>query len=178
MRMPRLRSTYPERFWQKVDVRGQDECWEWQAYRSNQGYGRFRCERGKVLAHRYAWELHHGQPPPTDVDVCHSCDNPPCCNPHHLFLGTHDDNNKDREAKGRGAIQNGFRPHSKLTPEQRAEIRAMYVPGKRQGEGSSSQLGALYGVSSDCVRDCARARPRRNLVFRLPIGIIIAISKE
>lgn len=91
-------------FWSKVEVRGPDDCWEWTGYRMKFGYGRFplghRPSRRNVLAHRAVWVLTYGGIP-DGLDVCHDCDNPPCCNTRHLFLGTHRDNMIDRENKGR-----------------------------------------------------------------------------
>lgn len=76
-------------------------CHEFNGCRNEHGYGAMRGGDGRtVLAHRLAWELANG-PVPEDMCVCHRCDNPPCCNLDHLFLGTHADNMRDRDAKGR-----------------------------------------------------------------------------
>lgn len=85
-----------ERFWAKVIKTG--ECWEWQGP-DQRGYGIFGWKR----AHRVSWELHHGPIPPGQ-HVLHQCDNPPCVNPEHLWLGTPRDNASDRGAKGRTYI--------------------------------------------------------------------------
>jgi hypothetical protein len=78
-----------------------EACWEWTASKNDHGYGRMTAGRGVNLkAHRVAYELHNG-PVPDDKCVLHECDNPPCCNPLHLFLGTKKDNTHDMMAKGR-----------------------------------------------------------------------------
>lgn len=105
------------RFWQKVDKRGPNECWPWIAAKDPRGYGRIggdgRRKSGKravVLSHRTAYELVVG-PIPAGMFVCHRCDNPPCCNPAHLFVATCKQNNQDMYAKGRDANQHTGRTH-------------------------------------------------------------------
>lgn len=76
-------------------------CLEWTACSTPAGYGNIRNGASVVLAHRVAWELVNG-PIPDGISVLHHCDNPPCCNVDHLFLGTHADNSADMISKGRG----------------------------------------------------------------------------
>jgi len=100
--VPKTNLTEEERYWAKVDRRGDDECWEWVAYRNKLGYGCFGLNGSSMLAHRYGYELANGQFDPA-LCVLHRCDNPPCQNPAHFFLGTRVDNNADRHSKGRSA---------------------------------------------------------------------------
>jgi hypothetical protein len=90
---------------------------------NSKGYGLISVGakgEGQVYVHRVAWELANGPIPP-NTNVLHSCDNPPCCNPEHLYLGTKSDNTRDMMLKGRGS--------RKLTPEQVATMRALYAAG-------------------------------------------------
>jgi hypothetical protein len=94
-----------QRFWPKVDKRGPDECWLWKAKRTKggAGYGLIYSGVGTVMiyAHRVSWELANGCPVPEGLLVCHSCDNPGCVNPAHLWPGTQSENLMDMVAKGR-----------------------------------------------------------------------------
>src|SRR5690242_13637610 len=98
----RLTSRTPalQRFWSRVTKT--DTCWLWTGFITKDGYGRFRGNDGrKTLAHRYSWELHVGPIPDGRVLVLHTCDNPPCVNPSHLFLGDDAANCFDRDTKWR-----------------------------------------------------------------------------
>jgi hypothetical protein len=92
------RKPWPGRFWEKVLKT--DGCWVWIAARNPLGYGLASVESRTIKAYRVSWELSNG-PIPKGLCVLHRCDNPPCVNPDHLFLGTIRDNNIDRQRKGR-----------------------------------------------------------------------------
>jgi len=113
------------RFWSKVDIRSPDECWEWQASVFGSGYGRFRIASYVIAsANRVALIIHTGQDH-LHLFALHECDNPRCCNPHHLYWGTHSDNMKDAVARKRrrSIDQSGASNRAaKLSPEHHAVI--------------------------------------------------------
>lgn len=120
-----------DRFWNRVDIRGQNVCWEWQAGRNSKkpkyNYGLFWIPGlGGVLTHRLAFTFSNGREP-KHGEVIHSCDNPPCCNPKHLFDATHEQNMKDRYQKGRyNTAERGVKRHNaKLNDEKVREIRRL-----------------------------------------------------
>lgn len=88
-------------FWNKVDIREIENCWLWQGKLDKQRYGIFGFEKKVWRANRLSWKLHNNQEIPIGKLVCHSCDTPQCCNPHHLWIGTHKDNTQDILKKGR-----------------------------------------------------------------------------
>lgn len=97
---PSAHSPVEGRFWSKV-LKGTDqECWLWNASRIKDGYGKFSVSGVYQQSHRISWQLTNG-PIPDGLCVLHRCDNPPCVNPNHLFLGTNLDNVRDMFAKGR-----------------------------------------------------------------------------
>lgn len=123
-------------FWAKVDRRGPDECWEWTAHRDPDGYGRFSPRhRHQMPASRFSWELAYG-PAPEAMFVLHTCDNPSCCNPRHLFLGTNADNMRDKAIKGR-SLRGERHNMAKLTSEDVRAIRRKVAAGVPRGEVAS-----------------------------------------
>lgn len=131
-----------ELFWSHVDKSG--DCWEWTLHRDSFGYGGTSWKNRYMTAHVKAWTLTFG-PPPEGMHVCHRCDNPPCCRPDHLFLGTPAENSADMVRKGRSArVRGTAKPGAKLTEDQVREIRRRY----EAGGVSTHQLAPEYGVTA------------------------------
>lgn len=134
-------------FWGRV-TRDGEGCWEWRGLCHPNGYGRV-CNgrlRGDY-AHRAAWMLANERTIPDGMCVCHTCDNPPCCNPSHLWLGTQTENIADRQAKGRTCTWTKVRPPTaKFSDEEALAIRAEYAAGGI----SMARLGAKHGTTA-CV---------------------------
>lgn len=159
-----------DRFWSKVDrSRGDDACWTWTAGRSQQGYGWFYFKpKTPRQAHRVAMEMYLGHPIPPRMHVLHRCDNPPCVNPRHLFLGTNAVNVADRVSKGRSAttalgMPGERHPNAKLTEGRVAEIRALL----RSGCYSHAQIAALYGVSASLIQGINAGKYWRTRAYKL-----------
>ena len=119
--MPR-RNTEAD-FWNRVEIRGPDECWLWKGPLTDRRYGKTHFQGKERRAHQVSFFLKNGFWPPATL---HSCDNPPCCNANHLFAGTNGDNNKDRARKGRSArLFNVAHPQCRVSVEDVAELRRM-----------------------------------------------------
>ena len=132
-----------ERFAAGIYILPESGCWPWIGKRDRDGYGVFYFRRTMFRTHRFAWELENGAIP-SGMYVCHRCDNPPCCNPKHLFLGTPADNAADRVRKGRTQDQRGVRnPSVKLSQEQVLEIRS--------GGDSPAVLSSRFRVSKSLI---------------------------
>jgi len=124
------------------------------------GYGRVWVSLETVYAHRVAWALAHG-PVPAGLYVCHHCDNPPCVNPAHLFIGTASDNARDMAAKGRARNdpRRGTRHAlAKLTEADVREIRRRYAPSysRKTGPNTGPALAREYGVSRSLIHRIVR----------------------
>jgi HNH endonuclease len=146
--------TTAERLWPRVGKPNSDGCREWNGGRGPQGYGviwlHVDHKSFKALTHRVAYELSHG-PIPDGLFVLHRCDNPPCCNPEHLFLGTKQDNRDDCVRKGRQAVGE-INGKSKLTAAEVVQIRDL----RRYGY-YLTELARLYGIGATAVRQiCTR----------------------
>ena len=149
--------TLEQRFWEKVEKT--DGCWLWRAFIGNKGYGMFGLSRdgskmlpnyrgSMIRSHRMAYLLCVGEIP-KGLHVLHWCDNPSCVRPDHLFIGTNDDNIKDKVSKGRQARMFGIdHPRSKLTVAQADAIR--------QDKRIARVIGPEYGISASCVNQIRR----------------------
>lgn len=137
-----------DRFWEKVQRGSSNECWLWVGALNPDGYGilaggQDRPDVNLLRAHRVSWEINRG-PIDSEQHVLHHCDNPPCVNPSHLFLGDQVANNADRDRKGRGGDRRGERNgRTVLTDEQVSSIRERYA----RGGITQLDLGKQYGIS-------------------------------
>lgn len=139
------------RFWARVSKR--ETCWEWTGPYDGDGYGQFTDGEGRnVRAHRFSWSLANG-PIPAGLKVLHRCDNPPCVNPSHLFLGTDNDNLKDAISKGRLNVVGENNAAAKLCDESVREIRRLCGSGVGQ-----KVVAAKYGVHHDAIHRIVTGR--------------------
>jgi hypothetical protein len=143
------------RVWSKVDVRGPEECWPHTSPDSD-GYGRLVGPWGR-LAHRAAYWVANSCER-LDGVVCHHCDNPPCCNPKHLYEGTMLDNARDRDTRGRANSIIGDRSgRATITNEQAKAIAAALAVAKRGPSGrllngEADRIAAEHGAPKRTVQ--------------------------
>lgn len=140
-------------------------CWEWQNRREKNGYGRTSYRRRKIGSHVLSYRLHRGDVAP-GLFVCHTCDNRPCCNPDHLFLGTHQDNVADMVAKGRQFHPIGERhTQSRLTTSAVIVIRDLCISSSL----TQNEIAGLFGVSRTAISAIATGKNWKHL---LPTNVI------
>lgn len=170
-----VRGTVEQRFWAKVAKRDGDGCWEWTANRNNRGYGLFAVSRGQTRsAHRVSYEMANG-PIPDGLYVCHSCDNPPCVRPSHLWLGTNSQNMLDAVKKGRHA--GGFTQDRDAargaSAKGTARLKEMWANGELRGShgrvfpdtcknGHDLTLPGATSPRGDTGRRCLECRRLQN----------------
>ena len=166
------RQTEEQRFWSKVSLQSSPEvCWEWRGLCNYFGYGLFNVGKQCIRAHRYAYALQHG-PIPFGLLVLHHCDNPPCVNYSHLFLGNHADNSHDAQAKGRLAQGDNHRtrknrywegeknPSAILKESQVIEILQLIKAGV-----SSKEIQKVFSLSPAHVCNIKHRRIWKNIVI-------------
>lgn len=147
----RDRCSDDDRFDAKVERRGPSECWPWKGAKFRFGHGNFSLNGKATNAHRFSWVRTHGEIP-SGLYVCHHCDNPPCVNPAHLFLGTPKDNSQDREKKGRGIRRIGSRsPKARVDEYKVLEIR--------RSDLKQIEIAKRFGITQTTV---SRIRRREN----------------
>lgn len=137
-----------------IEQGGSDDCWPCRLAPNSAGYGRLhlRAAGRTVFTHRLAWVLANGRDLGPGEIVCHTCDNPLCCNPAHLFVGTHRDNVHDMMSKGRKApYPSGERHHSaKITADQAREIARC--------PGTHAEIARRFGLGETAVQDIKAGR--------------------
>lgn len=167
---PCLRLTVTTRILSRLTL-NEGGCWEYGKTCSEQGYGEIRIgsQKTRIPVHRWMATIAHGQIP-EDLIVLHSCDNPPCCNPSHLSIGTHADNHRDRQAKGRtrGLIPGGDRHNAKKT----------HCPAGHPYEGDNLYVTKQgYRGCRECKRQQDRAAWIRRIERRAQRDLLPASSE-
>jgi hypothetical protein len=144
--LPKLSPQQIAHFWEKVQKT--DGCWYWTGAKLPNGYGAVGLYDTSYYAHRVAWAIYYGD---TTKFVLHKCDNPPCVNPAHLFLGTQLDNMHDCTSKGRKTPPPRI---CKLTEEQVQRIRAIHA----EGLFGYRHLGYIFGVDRAVIKKIVKHR--------------------
>ena len=140
-----------EKFWKAIKKTEDGSCWLWTLCTDPNGYGicgtRVGTKCQALASHRVAYYLHTGIDP-LEKYVCHRCDNPPCCNPEHLFLGTQADNMADAARKGRAKGPSGLaaKGHAKLTPDIVRQVRRRVADGE-----AIRSIAREYAVSFSAI---------------------------
>ncbi len=140
---PQKKGTPEERFWKYVDKKSNNECWNWTGTCNTNHYGELSVYGKCVRTHRFSWEIHFGKIP-NGLFVCHTCDNPKCANPEHLFLGTYKDNSDDKVKKNRQIVGENHCLH-KLIESQVKEIRSL------KGKLSQRKIAKVFNVSHQLI---------------------------
>jgi hypothetical protein len=178
-----------DRFWSHVDKSGTHgswngtPCWTWTFGTQEDGYGCTKIQRKNLLAHRAAYAITYGEPQ-SGMQVLHRCDNPPCCNPVHLFVGTHTDNMRDMVSKGRHSFQRhpelvrhvidtrkmnppiGDNHYLRLYPEKRERLKGSKNPSAKLTDAQVNEIRNSSGITQ-------KELARRYSVCRQLIGQII-----
>lgn len=133
---------FQARFWERIDRSTPGGCWPWNRGKFPQGYGAISVDGKLRYAHRVSYELING-PIPDGLFVCHKCDNPPCVNPEHLYLGDVKRNSGDAAKRGRYRVAENA-PNARYTNADILKIRELYATGRY----SYMDLCKLFGIPS------------------------------
>lgn len=143
---------------EKYKVNKETGCWEWQLGKIGSGYGALYVNGHQVLAHRFFYEQEKGEIP-EGLFACHACDNPPCVNPEHIFIGTQSDNIMDATLKGRRGHKRSWELSptrgelavtARLNRNQVKEIRGLL------GKISQREIARRFNVSFQCINHIAK----------------------
>lgn len=150
----------PANFWKRVKVGGPTECWPWTGPLNQDGYGRVSWHGKLIMAHRLAFILTHG-PLEKEYSACHNCpdgDLPACCNPGHLWKGTHAENMVDKKNKNRVVIRKGEgNQNCKYSDEQVIHLRTLYATGKYTMCGLALAFGFSRSHAKRIIHGISRA---------------------
>lgn len=135
----------------RVTIDESSGCWIWAGAKFRAGYGRVRINRKIQQTHRLAWELAYGDIP-DGMCICHKCDNPPCVNPRHLFVGTYADNMQDMHNKGRGKTGKIHKQGPKGEKAHTAKLTESIVLFIRSSHDKAKDLAGQYGVSDRTIQ--------------------------
>lgn len=162
--IPELTEKQRKRFWARVDVRGPDDCWNWRGYTDKGGYGSFSINDYPYRAHRVSMVIDGRDP--IALLACHTCDNPACCNPRHLYAGTYTDNVADMDAKGRRKPPKGDGHWSRINPKSVpkgennhfSKLTEPDIHAIRADTRVYRIIAAQYGVDPSAISNIKRRR--------------------
>lgn len=143
----------PCNFWSYVTKTA--TCWVWRGCRNKDGYGRIRWQGRTQSAHRISWMITHGRKLIDGEQVLHHCDNPPCVNPNHLWVGTISQNMLDAFKKARKHNNGEWNPHATLTALQTQQIRAQFQTGLFKRASLARQYGVNWSTIDRIIKGVA-----------------------
>lgn len=160
-----------DRYWDRVNVGSQEECWNWTGTKSH-GYGILPVGQKTYLAHRLAIYFRDGVHPPKNMSVCHKCDNPECVNPSHLFVGTHIENMHDAIRKGRN-YRGEKVSWSKLKDSDVEDIVRRSLSGE-----SAYSIARIYDVGDATIHGIMKGRIWRHITSKMGVTPLDIFKKR